>query len=79
VAGFPAAIDTVDITLAEMRGRLAAERGVHAGIGTLWRFFHRRGVTVKKSPGMRASGSVPTSARRARPGSRRSPISTPSG
>ena len=71
--------ETVDITLAEMRARLAAERGVRAGIGTLWRFFHRRGVTVKKRPGMRASRSAPTSARRARPGSRSSPSSTPSG
>lgn len=71
--------ETVDITLAEMRERLVAERGVRAGIGTLWRFFHRRGVTVKKRPGTRASRSVPMSARRARPGSRSSPISTPSG
>ena len=28
--------------------RLAEERGVRAGIGTLWRFFDARGVTVKK-------------------------------
>ena len=40
--------DRVDITLEEMRVRLAEERGVRAGIGTLWRFFDARGVTVKK-------------------------------
>jgi transposase len=71
--------ETVDITLAEMRKRLETERGVRAGTGTLWRFFHRRGVTVKKRPGMRASRSAPTSARRARPGSRSSLSSIPSG
>ena len=71
--------ETVDITLAEMQARLAGERGVQAGIGTLWRFFDRRGVTVKKSPGMRASRTVPTSARRARPGSRASRSSIPNG
>lgn len=70
--------ETVDITLAEMQERLASERGIRAGIGTLWRFFHRRGVTVKKRPGMRASRTVPTSARRARTGSRSSPSSIPS-
>jgi transposase len=37
-----------DITLEEMRARLLAERGVSAGIGTLWRFFEARGITVKK-------------------------------
>jgi transposase len=50
---------TVDITLAEMRRRLAEERGVHAGFGTLWRFFDRRGITVKKRRAMRLSRSAP--------------------
>ena len=71
--------ERVDLTLAEMRERLATERGVRAGIGTLWRFFHRRGVTVKKRLGMRASRSVPMSATRGRPGSRPSPSSIRSG
>ena len=31
--------ERVDITLDEMRHRLADERGVHIGYGTLWRFF----------------------------------------
>ena len=38
---------TPDITLAEIKTRLA-ESGVEAGIGTLWRFFHRHGITRKK-------------------------------
>ncbi len=37
-----------DITLAEMQQRLADERGLNVGIGTVWRFFDRRGVTWKK-------------------------------
>ena len=37
-----------DITLGEMQLELAAA-GVSAGIGTLWRFFHRRRITLKKS------------------------------
>ena len=49
---------TVDITLDEMRHRLAEERGVRAGFGTLWRFFDRRGITVKKRRAMRLSRSA---------------------
>jgi transposase len=40
---------TPDITLEEMRVRLIAERGVKAGIGTLWRFFDARGWSFKKN------------------------------
>ena len=50
---------TVDITLDEMRHRLAEERGVRAGFGTLWRFFSRRGITVKKRRAMRLSRNAP--------------------
>ena len=50
--------EEVDITLAEMRRRLAGERGVAAGIGTLWRFFDRHGITVKKRAAMRANRSA---------------------
>ena len=50
---------TVDITLDEMRHRLAEERGVRAGYGTLWRFFDRRRITVKKRRAMRLSRSAP--------------------
>jgi transposase len=49
-----------DITLVEIHSGLAAQ-GVHIGIGTLWRFFDRRGITRKKRPGMRTSKTVPTS------------------
>jgi transposase len=49
---------TVDITLDEMRHRLVEERGVRAGFGTLWRFFDRRGITVKKRRAMRPSRSA---------------------
>lgn len=36
-----------DITLAEIQSGFAAQ-DVHIGIGTLWRFFDRRGITRKK-------------------------------
>jgi len=49
-----------DITLAEIQSGLAAQ-GVYVGIGTLWRFFDRRGITRKKRPGTRSSRTVPTS------------------
>jgi transposase len=71
--------ETLDITHSEMRARMAGERGIRAGLGTLWRVFYRRGLRVKKRPGTRARRNAPRSARRARPGSRDSPISTPSG
>jgi transposase len=49
-----------DITLAELRAGLA-ERGVGVGIGTLWRFFDRRRITLKKSRRTRPSRTVPMS------------------
>ncbi len=49
--------ETVDITLAQMRKRLETERGVRAGTGTLWRFFHRRGVRVKKDRACARAGA----------------------
>lgn len=49
-----------DITLAEIRATLA-ERGVGVGIASLWRFFARRRITLKKSRPMRTSRAVPTS------------------
>lgn len=51
---------TPDITLAELRAELAGH-GIGAGIATLWRFFARRRITLKKSPGMQRSRIVPTS------------------
>jgi transposase len=49
-----------DITLKELRA-LLAERGVAVAVSTLWRFFDRRGITLKKRPGMPRSRTVPTS------------------
>ena len=40
---------TSHISLQEMRTKLREERDVSAGIGTLWRFFHARAITVKKN------------------------------
>jgi transposase len=49
-----------DITLQELRAALA-ERGVAIGYGGLWRFFERRGITVKKRPHTRPSRTARTS------------------
>lgn len=49
-----------DITLAELRARLA-EQGVPVAVSTLWRFFRRHRITLKKRPGTRPSRTVPTS------------------
>jgi transposase len=67
-----------DITLAEIAGRLERAHGERFVPSTVHRFFRRRGWSFKKSPARRPNRSARTSARRARPGSRRSPISTPS-
>lgn len=50
-----------DITLVEMQRRLAKERGLRVGVGTLWRFFDRHGQTWKKRPHMPASRNGRTS------------------
>ena len=49
-----------DITLSEIQGKLA-ERGTPVGIGTVWRFFDRHGITRKKRPATRSSRTAPTS------------------
>jgi transposase len=51
---------TPDITLQELRGELA-QRGVLVGYGGLWRFFDRRGITVKKRRRMPPSRTDRTS------------------
>jgi hypothetical protein len=38
---------TPDVTLGELRAALA-EQGIGAGVATLWRFFARRRITLKK-------------------------------
>ena len=69
--------ETDDITLAEMQDRLRAERGVSVGLGTLWRFFDGRAITWKKRRRTPPSRTAPTWRRRAKLGSRLSPISIP--
>jgi transposase len=49
-----------DITLVELRAALA-ERGIGVAVSSLWRFFDRHRITLKKRPGMRPSRAVPTS------------------
>lgn len=46
-----------DITLAELKASLA-ESGVFTGMGTLWRFFDRHRITLKKSRPTRTSRPV---------------------
>jgi transposase len=38
-----------DITLKELQAKLDAARGLRVGLGTLWRFFDRHRITLKKS------------------------------
>ena len=38
---------TPDMTLAELAEKLRRERGLSVGLGTIWRFFDRRGITFK--------------------------------
>ena len=49
-----------DVTLSELQG-LLAKRGTAVGIGTLWRFFDRHGITRKKRRRTPASRTVPAS------------------
>jgi transposase len=44
------------VTLREMQQRLYDERGLSAGIGTLWRFFAARAITFKKNRARRRAG-----------------------
>jgi transposase len=49
-----------DITLAELAEHVRAETGARFAIGTYWRFFRRRGITVKKRRAMRPNRNAPT-------------------
>jgi transposase len=51
---------TPDITLQELRAALA-EKGVVVGYGSLWRFFDRHDITLKKRPRTRPSRRDQTS------------------
>jgi transposase len=50
---------TPDVTLGELAA--LAEQGIGAGIATLWRFFARGRIALKKRPRMPASRIAPTS------------------
>jgi transposase len=47
-----------DITLAELQ-EVLARRGEHFGIGTIWRFFDRHAITLKKRRRMRPNRAAP--------------------
>lgn len=47
--------DKGNLTLEELRTRLAQERGMQVAISTLWGFYRKHGVSFKKRPGMRKS------------------------
>jgi transposase len=67
---------TPDMTLSEIRTALA-RKGASFGIATLWRFFDRRRITLKKRPRTRPSGTVPMSWSDAGHGLRHSLTSNP--
>jgi transposase len=50
--------DRGDITLAELVEHVRAETGARFAIGTLWRFFRRRGIPVKKRRATRPNRSA---------------------
>jgi transposase len=39
---------TPDMTLEEIRQKLFEEHGLRPGIGSVWRFFDRNGISFKK-------------------------------
>jgi transposase len=50
-----------DATLEEIGAALKTEKGHSAGVSTLWRFFDRHAITLKKSRRMPPSRRGPTS------------------
>jgi transposase len=47
-----------DLTLEEIRCRLLDERGQEAGLGSVWRFFDRHGISFKKKRSRGRAGSA---------------------
>src|SRR5215203_5073873 len=47
-----------DLTLEEIRRRLLEERQQKAGLGSVWRFFHRHGISFKKKRSGGRAGSA---------------------
>jgi transposase len=68
--------ETPDMTLEELLEMLRA-RDVAVGIGTLWRFLDRHGITRKKRPRTPPNKTGPISSPAAGTGSKASSISTP--
>ncbi len=62
---------TPDVTLAELQARLRG-RGLSVGIGTLWRFFERHGISYKKTAHAAEQARTDVAA----PGSNGNPTST---
>jgi len=48
---------TPDVTLEELRAMLR-DRGLGVGIGTLWRFFDRHDISLKKNRARRRAGAA---------------------
>jgi transposase len=67
-----------DLTLAEIRAELAARHGLAVGQTTIWRFFERHKITVKKKVCTLPSRGGLTSPRRAGDSSSGSPPWSPS-
>jgi transposase len=53
--------DRKDLTLSELQELLVQRRRARFGIGTLWRFFDRHEITVKKRRRMPTNSSAPMS------------------
>ena len=47
-----------DLTLMEIRTRLAREKKLRAGTTSIWRFYERHAITFKKNPARRRAGST---------------------
>ena len=50
--------ETPDMTLSEITTHLEDEHGLQVSQSTVWRFFHRRGITFKKN-GTRQRAAAP--------------------
>lgn len=47
-----------DISLEEIAERVRSDRGVYACVATVWHFFDKRNITVKKRPRMQPNSSA---------------------
>ena len=47
-----------DLTLTEIRGRLAADKSFAPSVSALWRFFERHGISFKKNAARRRAGQA---------------------